>query len=111
MLTACFDYQSIFRIYVLTVEMFRVRSAQSAMGVRDVWHLDLFGVLGQTSGPGRSFVVRALGDDGQVEGYRAGKDESKTDDHDQCNLYIIVYLCIMQMCRRAHKGGRKSECP
>lgn len=57
-------------------EMLRVRHPQSAMGVRDVRHLDLPGVLREAPQPGRAPVLCTLGDHGQVEGHRVGEDES-----------------------------------
>ena len=59
------------------VEMFRMWQPQSAMGIRDVWYLDMSGMLRQASWFRCTLIICPLCLYGQVEGCRTGKDEGR----------------------------------
>lgn len=46
------------------------------MGIRNIWHMDLSRVFGQTPWFGCPPVIRQIHNHGQVERHRTGKDES-----------------------------------
>ena len=50
---------------------------QPPVGVSDIWHLDLPGMLWQAQGPWGSPLVCALLHYGQMEGDRTGENEGK----------------------------------
>lgn len=92
------------------LEMLRVRGAQSAMGVRHIWHLDLLGVLRQASRAWRASVIRAVRVDGQVEGHRIGENEGtpcRPRSASSCSCSIDAWLHYNNFTLISHQPGRR----
>lgn len=58
-----------FKTIVTIAEMFRMWHSQSTVGFGDLWDMDMFGMLRETSRPGRAFIICTFGYYGQLEGY------------------------------------------
>lgn len=88
------------------------------MGFRHLRDLDLPRMLRQTSQPRSPPLFRQVGDDGQVEGCRAGQDESRRKPKGQALFRVLRRLGLrrahhrqVQLARRRAVQGQGWFCP